>query len=110
MAVMGDGECYSGEQMEAKRAWYARWRQVLQSVGSHSARRRLRQLSGRQRRYQRDTNHCISKELVEVAQRAGPETRECVWSAGTLHLQTWMQGAGGQRAYGLDREGKSRRL
>jgi len=71
LAVTSDGESYSGEQVEAKRAWYARRRQVLQRVGSRSAKRRLRQLSGRQRRYQRDTNHCISKGLVEVAQRTG---------------------------------------
>jgi putative transposase len=71
LAVTSDGECYSGEQVEAKRAWYARRRQVLQSVGTRSAKRRLRQLSGRQRRYQKDVNHCISKGLVEVAQRTG---------------------------------------
>jgi hypothetical protein len=71
LAVTSDGESYSGEQVEAKRAWYARRRQVLQSVGTRSAKRRLRQLSGRQRRYQSDTNHCISKGLVEVAQRTG---------------------------------------
>ena len=71
LAVTSDGKSFSGKQVEAKRAWYARRRQVLQSVGSRSAKRRLRQLSGRQRRYQRDTNHCISKVLVEVAQRTG---------------------------------------
>jgi IS605 OrfB family transposase len=71
LAVTSDGESFSGEQVESKRAWYARRRQVLQRVGSRSAKRRLRQLSGRQRRYQRDTNHCISKALVAVAQRTG---------------------------------------
>jgi IS605 OrfB family transposase len=71
LAVTSDGEHFSGEPVEGKRAWYARRRKVLQAVGSRSAKRRLRQLSGRQRRYQRDTNHCISKGLVEVAQRTG---------------------------------------
>ena len=71
LAVTSDGEHFSGGQVEAKRAWHARRRKVLQSVGSRSAKRRLRQLSGRQRRYQRDTNHRISKKLVEVAQRTG---------------------------------------
>ena len=71
LAVTSDGQHFSGEQVEVKRAWYARRRKVLQSVGSRRAKRRLQQLSGRQRRYQRDTNHCISKELVEVAQRTG---------------------------------------
>ena len=71
LAVTSDGKAFSGEQVEAKRAWYARRRKVLQSVGSRRAKRRLRQLSGRQGRYQRDTNHRISKALVEVAQRTG---------------------------------------
>jgi len=71
LAVTSDGEHFSGEEVEAKRTWYGRRRKVLQSVGSRSAKRRLRKLSGRQRRYQRDTNHRISKELVEVAQRTG---------------------------------------
>jgi len=71
LAVTSDGQSYSGTKVEAKRRWYERRRQVLQRVGSRSAKRRLRQLSGRQRRYQKDTNHCISKALVEVAQRTG---------------------------------------
>jgi IS605 OrfB family transposase len=64
LAVTSDGEHFSGEEVEAKRTWYRRRRKVLQSVCSRSAK-------GRQRRYQRDTNHRISKELVEVAQRTG---------------------------------------
>jgi transposase len=50
LAVTSDGESFSGKQVEARRAWYARRRQTLQRVGSRSAKRRLRQLSGRQRR------------------------------------------------------------
>ena len=71
LAVTSDGESFSGEGVETRRAWYARRRRGLQSLGSRRAKRRLRLLSGRQRRYQRDTNHCISKELVKVAQRTG---------------------------------------
>jgi putative transposase len=40
-------------------------------VGSRSRRLALRLLSGQPRRYQKDTNHCISKGLVEIAQRTG---------------------------------------
>jgi len=67
LAVTSDGQAFSGNQVEAQRKWYAGRRAVLQSVGTKSAKRRLRQLSGRQARFQKHTNHCISKALVETA-------------------------------------------
>lgn len=69
LATDSDGEAHSGEQVERKREWYARRRAALQAVGTKSAKRRLRQLSGRQRRFQKDTNHRISKRLVAKAER-----------------------------------------
>lgn len=69
LATDSDAETHSGAQMERKRQWYARRRAALQAVGTKSAKRRLRQLSGRQRRFQKDTNHCISKRLVAKAER-----------------------------------------
>ena len=36
----------------------------LQAVGTRSANRRLQRLSGRERRFQADANHCIAKEVV----------------------------------------------
>ncbi|MCX6655722.1 MAG: transposase, partial [Candidatus Bathyarchaeota archaeon] len=41
---------------------------VLQRVGSESAKRHLRKLSGKERRFKKQTNHVISKELVSVAE------------------------------------------
>lgn len=64
-----DGETHSGQQVDRTRQWYARRRAALQAVGTKSAKRRLRQLSGRQRRFQKDTNHRISKRLVAKAER-----------------------------------------
>jgi len=69
LASDSDGEQYSGEQVDREREWYARRRAALQAVGTKSAKRRLRQLSGRQRRFQKDTNHRISKRLVAKAER-----------------------------------------
>ena len=69
LATDSDGEPYSGEQVETNRQWYANRRQALQKVGTRSAKRRLRQLRGRQRRFQKDTNHVISKRLVAKAER-----------------------------------------
>jgi len=42
-------------------------RQQLQKVATKSAKRRLKQTSGKERRFQKDTNHCISKALVKKA-------------------------------------------
>lgn len=69
LAVTSDGDTFSGEQLDSKREWYEKRRAILQSVGTKSAKRRLKQTSGRQRRFQRDINHCISKAIVEKAAR-----------------------------------------
>lgn len=67
IATDSDGKSYSGEKVEAKRQWYADRRATLQKVGTLSAKRKLKKMSGRQRRYQADTNHVISKKLIEKA-------------------------------------------
>ncbi len=62
-------EAYSGQAVEEKRRIYAHRRQRLQKRGTRAARRKLRELSGRQGRYQRDVNHGIAKRVVAKAQR-----------------------------------------
>ncbi len=62
-------EAYSGQAVEEKRRIYAHRRQRLQQRGTRAARRKLRTLSGRQRRYQRDINHGIAKRVVAKAQQ-----------------------------------------
>jgi IS605 OrfB family transposase len=69
LAVDSDGDTFSGDKVETKRRWHEDRRKALQSVGTKSAKRRLKQLSGRQSRFQTDTNHCISKALVAKARR-----------------------------------------
>jgi predicted transposase len=69
LATDSDGEAFSGQHIERRRQWYAGRRQALQKVGTKSSKRRLRQLRGRQRRFQSDTNHLISKRLVAKAER-----------------------------------------
>ncbi len=67
LATDSDGESYSGAQVETSRERYTKRRAALQRVGTKSAKRRLKQLSGRQRRFQANTNHVISKQLVAKA-------------------------------------------
>jgi putative transposase len=67
IATDSDGEVFSGAEIEQTRAWYAKRRATLQSVGTKSAKRRLKKLSGKQRRFQKNTNHRTAKTLVAKA-------------------------------------------
>ena len=71
LAVDSDGATYSGADVERVRQRLARRRQGLQKRGTKAAKRRLRKLSGKQARFQKHTNHCISKALVLDAERTG---------------------------------------
>ena len=66
-----DGTVYSGAAVETKRRTYTHRRRNLQRKGTKAAKRKLRRISGRQSRLQKDTNHRISKALVQSAQRTG---------------------------------------
>jgi putative transposase len=75
IAHSSDGNAWDGSALCQCRDHFARMRAALNrkaSKGTRSTRRRCRQLldrlSGRERRFQRRTNHGISKTLVEIAQ------------------------------------------
>ena len=70
LAVDSDGTVYSGEAVDKKRERFTQRRHALQRHQTRAARRKLRQLSGKQERFQQHTNHTISKRLVETAQRS----------------------------------------
>lgn len=63
------GEAFSGEHVETVRSRYSSKRAMLQKVGSRRAKRRLHALSGKQSRFQKITNHTISKAIVSKAKR-----------------------------------------
>lgn len=69
LAVDSDAHFYSGEAVERARQRLHKTRRRLQKCGTKRARRKLKHLSGKQTRFQRDVNHGISKRLVEHAQR-----------------------------------------
>ena len=54
----------NGQAITKKRYNYAEKRQSLQSKNTKSAKRRLKQLSGRENRWMTDVNHRLSKTLV----------------------------------------------
>lgn len=67
IAATSDGDTFSGKAVNNVRARYSRLRSKLQRKGTKSAKRLLKKRSGRERRFQKDTNHCISKALVTRA-------------------------------------------
>ena len=67
IATDSEGESFTGSQVRKKRAAFVARRAALQRHGTRSATRRLRKMSGRERRYMRDVNHRISKALVAKA-------------------------------------------
>lgn len=71
IASDSDGNMHSGSQVKNVRHRHRRLRQKLQKKGTKSSRRRLKKLSGKERRFAHHTNHVISKQLVKIAQGTG---------------------------------------
>lgn len=70
IATDSKGNQYSGAAVEKYRERYAKRRAILQRVGTKAAKRRLRKMRGKQRRFQKHENHCISKKIVATAERS----------------------------------------
>ena len=69
IAVDSDGQRYSGAHLNNLRRRRRKQRKTLQKVGTKSAKRRLKKLSGKERRFATHLNHVISKRIVEKAKR-----------------------------------------
>jgi IS605 OrfB family transposase len=69
IATDSDGEIHSGRAINNVRARHRRLRTKLQTKGTKGARRRLKLLAGKERRFARHTNHGISKRIVAKAER-----------------------------------------
>lgn len=67
IAIDSDGHAYTGAKVLGLRARYAHLRRKLQKKRTASARKLNRKRSKRERRFQRDTNHLIAKQLVQHA-------------------------------------------
>ena len=71
IATDSDGIVYSGDSIETKRRIYSHRRRNLQRKKTKAAKRKLKKISGKQARFQKDTSHLISKRLVQKAQDTG---------------------------------------
>jgi putative transposase len=70
LAFDSEGRPYSGAAVETARQKFNRRRAALQKRGSKAAKRRLKKLSGKEARFRKHVNHCISKEIVANAERS----------------------------------------
>ena len=71
LAVDSDGKVHTGADVERKRRHIQKRRRGLQKCGTKGAKRRLCKLARKQGRFQKHTNHVISKALVLDAERTG---------------------------------------
>jgi IS605 OrfB family transposase len=67
VAVTSAGKFHTAKNIRHKKSCYKKTRQSLQANGSKSAKRALKRVSGRERRFVADTNHCVSKQIVAEA-------------------------------------------
>lgn len=69
IATTSDGEKFAGDHLNNVRRRRRRQRKNIQKVGTKSAKRKLKKLSGKEARFAKNTNHVISKQIVEQAKR-----------------------------------------
>jgi putative transposase len=64
IAICSDNSFYNSKHLKNVKGKYQHLKAELQSKGTRSAKRKLKKISGRERRFVTDLNHCLSKELV----------------------------------------------
>lgn len=69
IAADSNGRNYSGKAINKNRCKFSHRRRNLQKKKTRSAKRKLKSISRQQERFQKDTNHCISKAIVADAKR-----------------------------------------
>jgi len=65
IATTSDGEQFSGKAVRSTRRKHLYTRKTLQKKGTRSAKLRLVSMKGKEKRFIRDVNHCISKSIVK---------------------------------------------
>ncbi len=63
------GNYYSGDGIEKVRQRFSNHRKCLQKIRTKASKRKLKRLSGKESRFRKHTNHCISKEIIVCAER-----------------------------------------
>ena len=71
IAVTSDGKSFCSDEVKKVRKHYNKVRASVQSKGTKSAKRLLKRLSGREKRFVTITNHSIAKQIVAQAKEQG---------------------------------------
>lgn len=66
LCSLSNGKNFSSNKLSGIRSRYAYTRSTLQSQGTLSAKRRLKSISGKEKRFRQDVDHCISKQIVKM--------------------------------------------
>ncbi len=67
LAVTSDGDIFSGDKCMKTRQKYATLKRRLQPVKTWNAKKHLKRISSKERRFKKDTDHCIAKQIVSIA-------------------------------------------
>jgi putative transposase len=94
IATDSDGDVHSGKAIKNVRYRHRRLRNKLQKLGTLGSRRRLRKLSGQERRFAKHVNHCLSKGIVAKAER----TKRAIALEDLTHIRTRARARRSQRA------------
>ena len=66
IAVCSNNQFFNSKKLKNVKGKYRYLRKKLQAKGTYSAKRLLKKLSGKENRFVKDTNHCISKQIVSL--------------------------------------------
>lgn len=66
LAVTSDKQFFSSSTIRATQRRYLHNRRQLQQKGTRNAKRHLKKMSGREKRFMKDVNHCVSKKLASL--------------------------------------------
>ena len=66
IVILSNNMFFNAGRLRSIKGRYRHNRSELQHAGTRSARRKLKELSGRERRFVQDTNHVISKKIVNL--------------------------------------------
>jgi putative transposase len=66
LAVTSEGQFFSNQQIRAAQRRFLYNRKTAQAKGTSSARKRLKAMGGKEKRFSRDVNHRVTKQLVSL--------------------------------------------
>lgn len=94
IATDSDGTFHQGKTVKGVRHRHRKLRAKLQAKQTRSAKRRLKKLSGKERRFATDTNHVIAKRIVQTAK----DTARGIALEDLTHIRKRVTARRGQRA------------